>query len=106
MNHVHGLKKAFPAAAGGITFIDRIVSRDVNKGTDVSPEISHGYFNMLLEHFSYPSGLYVFIQIMNRGLNLVYLHLNNLLMRIRQGKDLDRDTDLFQCQDLVQNKGL
>jgi hypothetical protein len=32
--------------------------------------------------------------------------LNDLLMRIRQGKDLDRDTDLFQSKDLVQDKGL
>lgn len=43
---------------------------------------------------------------MNRGLNLVYLHLNNLLMGVRQGKDLDRYTDLLQGKDLVQNKGL
>jgi hypothetical protein len=32
--------------------------------------------------------------------------LNNLLMWVGQGKDLDRDTDLFQSQDLVQYKGL
>jgi len=43
---------------------------------------------------------------MNRGLNLLYLHLDNLLVRVGQGKDLERYTDLFQRKDLVQYKGL
>jgi hypothetical protein len=32
--------------------------------------------------------------------------LNNPLVRVRQRKDLDRHTDLFQGKDLVQDKGL
>jgi hypothetical protein len=43
---------------------------------------------------------------MNRRLNLVYLHLNNLLMGVGQGKDLDRYSDPLQGQDFVQDKGL
>jgi hypothetical protein len=43
---------------------------------------------------------------MNRGPNLVDLQLNDLLTRIRQGKDLDGYADLLQGKDLVQNKGL
>jgi hypothetical protein len=43
---------------------------------------------------------------MNRGVDLVYLHLNGFLMRVRQSEDLDGYTDLLQRQDLVQNKGL
>jgi hypothetical protein len=43
---------------------------------------------------------------MDRSLNLIYLPLDNLFMGVRQGKDLDRYTDLFQSKDLVQDKGL
>ena|SRR5690242_7156368 len=100
------LQKALPAVTSGIALIDPLVRRDIKQGTNVSLEIPPGYFHVLVKHIPQRSRLYVLIQIMNRGLNLVYLHLNNLLMRVGQGKDLDRDTDLFQSQDLVQYKGL
>jgi hypothetical protein len=65
-----------------------------------------GDVKVLLEPFSYPARLDGFLQIMDRSLNLIYLPLDNLFMRVGQGKDLDRYTDLFQSQDFVQDKGL
>jgi len=103
---VNSLKKAFPAAACCIAFIDPSISRDVNKGTEISLEMQPGYLSILVEHIPQRSRLYAFIQIVNRGLNLVYLHLNNLLMGVGQGKDLDRYSDPLQGQDFVQDKGL
>jgi len=103
---VHCLKKAFPAAAGSIACIDPAIGRDVNKGTEISLEMGPGNLSVLVEHIPQRSRLDGFIQIMHRRPNLVYLHLNNLLMRVGQGKDLDRYTDLFQSKDLVQDKGL
>ena len=53
-----------------------------------------------------PGSRHFSLQVMHGRLNLVYLHLNDILTRVRQRKDLDRNTDLLQGQDLVQNKGL
>ena len=103
---MYSLKKAVPAVAGDITLIDPLINRDINQGTKVSLEVQPGYFKVLVKHIPQRPRLYGFIQMMNRGLNLVYLHLNNLLMGVGQCKDLDRDTDLFQSKDLVQYKGL
>jgi len=61
---------------------------------------------VLFEPSSYPARLDGFLEIMDRSLNLIYLPLDNLFMRVGQGKDLDRYTDLFQSKDLVQDKGL
>ena len=61
---------------------------------------------MLFEPVSYPARLDGFLEIMDRSLNLIYLPLHNLLMRVGQGKDLEGNPDLFQSKDLVQNKGL
>ena len=61
---------------------------------------------MLFEPVANPARLDGFLQIMDRSLNLVYLHLHNLLLRVGQGKDLDGNPDPFQSKDLVQNKGL
>ena len=103
---VYSLKKAVPAIAGGVTLIDLFISSNINKGIEVSLEMPPGYFQVLLKHIPKSTRSYVFIQIMNWRLNLVYLHLNNLFMGIGQRKDLDRDANLFQGQDFVQNKGL
>jgi hypothetical protein len=65
-----------------------------------------GYLSILVQPIPQRSPLYVFVQILNRRLNLVYLHLNNLLMGVGQGKDLDRYSDPLQGQDFVQDKGL
>jgi hypothetical protein len=43
---------------------------------------------------------------LNRGSNLIDLPLDDLFMGVDQGKDLERDSDLFQSEDLVQDKGL
>lgn len=105
VNQMHSLKKTFPAAAGGIAIIDASIRYDIQQRTEISSEMPPSYLEVFVEPI--PPGLHlVFIQIMNRCLNLIYLHLNNLLTRIGQGKDLDRYTDLFQRQDLVQDKGL
>jgi hypothetical protein len=61
---------------------------------------------MLFEPVSDPARLDGFLQILDRGLDLIYLHLHNLLMRVGQGKDLEGNPGPFQSKDLVQNKGL
>ena len=82
------------------------MGRDIKQGADVSNKIQSCNFKVLAQYIPQQPRPCVFIQIMDRCLNLVYLHLNNLLTRVGQGKDLDRHTNLFQSKDLVQNKGL
>lgn len=43
---------------------------------------------------------------MDRRANLPDLRLNDLFLRVGQGKDLDGHLELFQRQDFVQDKGL
>jgi len=106
VNQMHSLEKALPAVAGGIARIDPGMHRDIHQRTKISRGMQPGDPSVLIQHILPRSRLHIFIQIMNGGPNLVYLHLNNLLVRVCQGKDLDRYTDLFQSQDLVQYKGL
>jgi len=103
---MYSLKKVIPAVAGSIAFIDPFVGCDIKQSADVSNKMQPGNFKVLAQYIPQRPRLHGFIQIVNGSPNLVYLHLNNLLMGIRQGKDLDRYTDLFQSKDLVQNKGL
>src|SRR6266545_760526 len=49
VDQMYGLKKALPAAAGGIALIDPFICRDINQGADVSLEMQSGYFNILFE---------------------------------------------------------
>jgi hypothetical protein len=95
VDQMYSLQKACPAAARRIAFIDLLMRRYVYKRTDVSLDMHQGYENVLAQHIPQRSRLYIVIQIMDRGLNLVYLHLNDRLMGIGQGKDLDRYTELF-----------
>lgn len=100
------LKETLPAAAGCITLIDLWMCGGVKERTDVSPEMQHGNLKMLSEPVANPARFDGFLQIMDRSLNLLYLHLHDLLMRVGQSKDLDGNPDLFQSKNLVQNKGL
>ena len=102
---MYSLKKAFPAGTCRIAFVDLFVRDNVSKGTKISLEMPACYLRVF-EQYRHPRSRLAFIQILNRCTHLIYLLLNNLLVRIGQGKDPDRDTDLFQSQDLVQDKGL
>lgn len=106
VNEMNRLKKALPAIAGGIAFIDLLIERDINQGTDVALKIPPGHFCVLPDRAPPGSRLCGFSQVMHRGPHLVNLCLNGLLMRIRQSEDLKGDSDLFQRKDLVQDKGL
>lgn len=106
VGQVNSLEKTIPAAAGGIALVNATLRREINQTTKISFEIQPGDLSVLVEHLPQRSRLYVFLQIMNRSLNLVYLPLNNLVMRVGQGKNPDRYGDPLQGEDLVQNKGL
>ena len=106
VNQMNSLKETLPAAAGAITLIDLWMCRDVKERPAVTPEMKPGDLKMLSEPIANPARLDGFLQIMDRSLNLVYLHLHNLLMWVGQGKDLDGNPDLFQSKNLVQYKGL
>jgi hypothetical protein len=80
--------------------------RDVKQGAQISLEVPPGDFGMFPEPMSRVLRLHGLIQVMHRGLNLADLHLNDLLTRIRESKDLNRYADLLQRKDLVQDKGL
>lgn len=104
-DEVHSLKKTLPATARRIALIDTFIRSDIQQRAEVSSKMQPGDPEILAEQIS-PGSCFLSLQIMHGRLNLVYLHLNNLLMRVGQGKDLDRYTDLLQSKDLVQNKGL
>src|ERR1051325_8093250 len=105
-NQMNRLQKTLPAIAGGVALINDFVRGSIKQCLNVSLEISAGYCNVLSNNISHGARLCSFIQIMNRRLNLANLLLHNLLLRIRQSKDLNRDPSPFQSKDLVQDKGL
>ena len=106
INQVNRLKETFPAIAGGISFINLWVGCNIGQGAKISKELTPGNLQVLSYDLHPWPRLHGLIQIMNGSPNLFYLHLNNLFMRVSQGKDLNRHTDLFQSKDLVQDKGL
>ena len=67
--------------------------------------MQRGNSEILADQIS-PGPRLISLQIMNRSLNLVHLHLNNLLAGVGQRKNLDRYSDLLQGKDLIQYKGL
>ena len=101
----HSLKKTLPATARRITLIDAFIRSNIQQRSEIPWQMQHGDSEIFADQIS-PGPRRLSLQIMNGRLNLVYLPLNNVLMRVRQGKDLDRYTDLLQRQDLVQDKGL
>jgi len=105
-NEVYGLKEAIPAVAGGIALIDHFIDRNINQGMEIALEMQSSHLKVLNHHVPQRSRLNGCINVPHWGLDPIQLLLNNLLMRVGQGKDLDRYADLFQSQDLVQNKGL
>ena len=101
----HSLKKTLPATARRITLIDAFIRSDVQQRAEVSSQMQPGDPDILAKQIS-PGSRLISLQIMNRSLNLVHLHLNNLLAGVGQRKNLDRYPDLLQGKDLIQYKGL
>ena len=103
---MNSLQEALPASTGYIALIDGSMGCNIKQGAKISCQISTSDFSVLFEAISNLARWDGFLQIMDRSLNLIDLHLYNLLMRVGQGKDLKRNPDLFQSKNLVQNKGL
>ena len=104
-DNVHSLKKTLPATARRIALIDASIHSGVNQRAEVSSQMQPGDPDILADQIS-PGSRLISLQIIHGRLNLVHLHLNNLLAGVGQCKNLDRYPDPLQGKDLIQYKGL